>query len=119
MREGRMSLLQISKKFEQDGMIFKSFSKSTIQIKPQAVELFVCFVLFFVISHFCKVFKRREKQVTLNRFFTKRKEQPVTTSLQPKRLSRQTTPPVGCYRRFEQKLKNRALPSNYSLRTRH
>ena len=47
-----------------------------------------------VISHFRKVLKRRQKQVTLDRFFTKRKEQPVTTSPQPKRLTRETTPPA-------------------------
>ena len=47
-----------------------------------------------VISHFRKVLKRRQKQVTLDRFFTKRKEQPVITSPPPKRLGRETTPPV-------------------------
>ena len=47
-----------------------------------------------VICHFRKVFKRRQKQVTLDRFYTKRKEQPVITPPPPKRLGRKTTPPV-------------------------
>ena len=47
-----------------------------------------------VISHFRKVLKRRQKQVTLDRFFTKRNEEPVLTSPPPKRLDRETTPPV-------------------------
>ena len=47
-----------------------------------------------VISHFRKVLKRKEKQVTLDRFFSKRKEQLVTTSLPTKRLARETTPPL-------------------------
>ena len=47
-----------------------------------------------VISHFRKVVKRRQKQVTLDRFFTKRNEEPVLTSPPPKRLDRETTPPV-------------------------
>ena len=47
-----------------------------------------------VISHFRKVLKRRQKQVTIDRFFTKRNEEPVLTSPPPKRLDRETTPPV-------------------------
>ena len=47
-----------------------------------------------IISHFRKVLKRKEKQVTLDRFFSKRKEQLVTTSLPSKRLAREKTPPV-------------------------
>ena len=42
MREGRMPLLRISKKFVQNGMISKILWNSTFQIKPQAVERFIC-----------------------------------------------------------------------------
>ena len=45
-----------------------------------------------VISHFRKVLKRRQKQVTLDKFFAKRKEHPVEESSQPKRFARETTP---------------------------
>ena len=45
-----------------------------------------------VMSHFRKVLKRRQKQVTLDKFFTKRKEHPVAESSQPKRFAREITP---------------------------
>ena len=47
-----------------------------------------------VVSHFRKVLSRRQKQVTLDKFFTKRKEPPVAESPQPKKIASETTPPV-------------------------
>ena len=45
-----------------------------------------------VMSHFRKVLKRRQKQVTLDMFFKKRQEHPTAESSEPKRFERERSP---------------------------
>ena len=86
-----LSLLRISKKLVQGGMISTTLWNLTIQIKPQAVELFLCLTTLLSAT-FVKFLNEGRSKLRLIDTLRKGRNNILTTSPQPKRLAREVTP---------------------------